>query len=121
MIAGLRLTNARNFIDDDWYFPLAPLVTLCGTNSAGKSTLLKALFLLGASLDARPRDGLPVLDFGGAGIDVGEFDALVSHNDRSRELGIGVEIGMDLRTRELSWWLVPSGSQKPKARPSPLV
>ena len=41
MITAIELENARLFEGGGWRFDLSPLTVLCGTNSAGKSTVLR--------------------------------------------------------------------------------
>src|SRR5436305_1447098 len=61
MITSLELGNIRVFEGTvDWKFPLSRMTVLCGTNSAGKSTVFKSLLLLmqtQAANDAEPWSG----------------------------------------------------------------
>jgi predicted ATPase len=45
MLTGVSVGNMRVFEGDPWHFDLRPLTIFCGTNSSGKSTLLKALLV----------------------------------------------------------------------------
>jgi predicted ATPase len=92
MITRLFLANIRMFEGSGWDVRLTPLSVICGTNSAGKSTLLKCLLLLkqtqlfadtGASAPGRLR-------LAGADVDLGTFSSFVSHNDTSRQISIGL-------------------------------
>ncbi len=96
MITEIRLQNARIYDDKDWAFPLTGLTILCGTNSAGKSTVLKCLLLLAQNVTGRGptsslRRGL-TLKFSNPYSDLGNFRSFVSHNAVERELHLGVSI-----------------------------
>lgn len=93
MITEIRLNNARVFERDE-RFPLSRLTILCGTNSAGKSTVLKSLLLLRQNM--RSRQGLSAgnikLRFTGQDLDLGNFRSFVSHGQVDRELQIGISV-----------------------------
>src|ERR1700694_5663584 len=94
MITSIELENVRIFEDGDWKFPLHPLTVFCGTNSSGKSTILKTLLLL------RQTQGIDEsysmlpgkLRFSGTQVDLGNYCAFVSHNDYQREVGLALTI-----------------------------
>lgn len=93
MITGIELTNVRSFRGAGWDFSLAPLTVFCGTNSAGKSTVLKALLLLqqcAESADGGAPGGL--LRFSGRYVDFGSYEALVSDNDTSKPIKVSLSI-----------------------------
>src|SRR5690349_16251520 len=94
MIRSIELENARIFEGSDWFFPLAPLTVLCGTNSAGKSTLLKVLLLLRQSLGVSETIGTAKsrLRFAGSQVDLGDYTSFISHHQGYRDLLIGVSI-----------------------------
>lgn len=98
MITSLRLDNARIFEDAGWEFPLAQLGVICGTNSAGKSTLLKTFLLLRQSLGiagtlpARK----PSLKFSGTQVDFGDYATFISHNQTMRDLHIGISLDAEM-------------------------
>lgn len=96
MITEVRLQNVRIYDRGEWKFPLSDLTILCGTNSAGKSTVLKCLLLLRQNLllrdPASSAGTSPRLRFSGGFTDLGNFRSLVSHNDTARDLHLGVSI-----------------------------
>src|SRR5438105_9668050 len=78
MIGELRVQNVRLFGGEDpQAFPLAPLTVLTGTNSSGKSTVLKILPLLrqtqGIGEAAITEDGK--LRLKGTQVDLGTFQS----------------------------------------------
>jgi len=90
MIKGIEFENVRIFEGTGWCFPLAPLTVFCGTNSSGKSTLLKVLLLVRQSMGIREsymkEDGK--LRFVGSLVDLGNYFSFVSNNDRQREISV---------------------------------
>lgn len=70
------------------------MTVLCGTNSAGKSTILKALLLLRQTLGIREAVGIatPKLRFVGSQVDLGNYRSFISHNQTWRDLTIGLTI-----------------------------
>ena len=105
MITALRLGNARLFDGDGWNFPFNSLTALCGTNSAGKSTALKALLLLRLNISTR-NDldlGRAKLRFSGSGsqVDLGNFKSFISHNQVTAQLHLGVSISTNLSVENM--------------------
>ncbi|HEY0020574.1 MAG TPA: AAA family ATPase [Longimicrobium sp.] len=94
MIKELTVGNIRLFAGEDWAFPMYPLTVLCGTNSAGKSTLAKVLLLLRQSEGIRESQGARAgrLRFVGSQVDLGSYRSLVSFNDISRDIVIGISV-----------------------------
>ena len=92
MITQLELGNIRLFDGiGDWKFPITPLSVLCGTNSAGKSTILKCLLLLQQNhevSDVLSRSGQ--LPLAGPLVDLGSYESFVSHHDISKDILIGI-------------------------------
>ena len=92
MIEEIYLSNVRLFDGpDEWCIPISPLSVFCGTNSSGKSTILKSLLLLcqtNAEADDRARDGR--LRFSGALVDLGGYQSFVSHNQIENDILLGV-------------------------------
>ncbi|HWT06891.1 MAG TPA: ATP-binding protein, partial [Xanthomonadales bacterium] len=97
MLTQVRLTNVRLFDKDEWPFDLRPLTIICGTNSSGKSTIIKSLLLLGRALSSDPTEpGLSVMPLADREIDVGPYDAFVSHGDEDLAAAIGITIDAEL-------------------------
>lgn len=92
MITGIELGNIRLFEDvGRWDFPFSQLSVLCGTNSAGKSTVLKSLLLLVQSNSAaNTRDRAGQLKLMGPLVDLGTYKSLVSHQDVSRDITVSI-------------------------------
>jgi predicted ATPase len=95
MIREISLSNIRVFDGDKWSFKISPLTIFCGTNSAGKSTVLKTLLLLqqtiGAVGESLKRRGY--LRFSGRYVDLGDYDALVSEKLKEKPIRIGIVVG----------------------------
>lgn len=94
MIKSIELGNVRIFEGEDWNFKLLPLTVFTGTNSAGKSTLLKTLLLLRQSQGIRESTGAlqGKLRFVGSQVDLGNYNSFVSHNDDRLDIVIGITI-----------------------------
>jgi len=94
MITSIELENVRIFEDGDWKFPLRPLTVFCGTNSSGKSTILKTLLLLRQTQGIdEPYSMIPgKLRFSGTQVDLGNYCSFVSHNECQREVGLAITI-----------------------------
>lgn len=94
MIQSIEVQNVRIFDDEFWKFPLTPATVVCGTNSSGKSTLLKVLLLLRQSMgigENQKSDG-GRLRFVGSQVDLGDYSTFVSHNDTKRQIRIALQI-----------------------------
>lgn len=100
MITDIELENVRLFEGQGWRFRLKPITVLCGTNSSGKSTVLKILPLLRQSMGIEesygPGEG--TLRLTGSQVDLGEFGSFVSHGDTTREISIVVSTQDDMPT-----------------------
>jgi predicted ATPase len=94
MIKVIEVENVRLFEGSGWHFPLSDLTVFCGTNSSGKSTLLKLLLLLRQSMGIfesyESESGK--LRFIGSQVDLGSYYTLVSNNDYHRDIVITVII-----------------------------
>lgn len=88
MITSLGLSNARLFDGERWNFSLPPLSVICGTNSAGKSTLLKLPLLLRQSQGIGDSliSGGGRLRLSGSQVDLGNFESFITKNDLARDL-----------------------------------
>jgi predicted ATPase len=104
MIKQLRIGNARLFEGDGWSFDFAQLTAICGTNSAGKSTLLKILLLLRENLLSKETDlgTAPYrLRFTGASSELGSFQAFISQHDSTKDLHLGISLAAQLSAASL--------------------
>lgn len=92
MITQLTLGNVRLFAGQQWKFSLPSLCVFCGSNSSGKSTILKSLLLLRQSQGSQQMMASSPgrLRFVGPGADLGNYTTFISHNDPSLRLTIGV-------------------------------
>lgn len=114
MIEAIALRNIRIFTNADFPFVLKPLTLLCGTNSSGKSTLLKSILLLKQSQSPRARYESPQgeIQVIGPQLDLGNFNNVVSNNDANNDATISIKLDV---TEELSvvspWQLRRSPTQ----------
>jgi predicted ATPase len=92
MLEELQLQNVRVFADKLWRFRLRPLTIFCGTNSAGKSTLLKSILALSQTLVDKPLSSDNFLHLSGNQVDMGDYSTAISGEDTDLSLGIGITI-----------------------------
>ena len=94
MITSIDVENVRLFAGKGWHFPLCPITVLCGTNSSGKSTLLKILLLLKQSIVVQdtPDVSQGRLKFYSNQIDLGSYHSFVTNNERNREIVLTITI-----------------------------
>jgi hypothetical protein len=94
MLQSLELENFKAF-GERARIPFAPITLIFGENSAGKSTILQALYLLkqtsasreaGALLLPRTEDGI---------VDLGSFQEMLFDHDLKRTLSIRVDTKLD--------------------------
>ena len=91
MLQLLELENFKAF-GERARIPFAPITLIFGENSAGKSTILQALYLLKQSREA----GALLLPRAEKGIvDLGSFQEMIFDHDLKRTLSIRVETTMD--------------------------
>ena len=94
MLHALELENFKAF-GERARIPFAPITLIFGENSAGKSTILQALYLLKQTLDSRESDA-PLLSRTENGIvDLGSFQEMLFDRDLKRTLSIRVETIID--------------------------
>jgi predicted ATPase len=98
---SIDLANVRLFEGSGWHFDLQPLTVFCGSNSSGKSTILKSLLLLQQSISAQDATlkRKNQMKFVGELTDLGDFRSFVSHNDQTRDVSIAVSVDFEA----LSW------------------
>lgn len=94
MITELELGNVRIFEGFGWKFPLLPISVFCGTNSAGKSTILKAILLLRQSQSVRESYGVTQgkLRLVGNQVDLGSYSSFVSGNETKNNVSLALTI-----------------------------
>lgn len=103
MIRSISIDNVRLFSGTGWTFPIHPLQVFCGTNSAGKSTLLKTLLLLRQSVvvpeSYEGADGR--LRFVSNQADLGNYASFVSNNMLEEDIRISITIEDRLRRKTI--------------------
>jgi predicted ATPase len=94
MISQVSLRNVRLFGDEPRAFRLKPLTVFCGSNSSGKSTILKIFPLLRQSQGIREsaEEESGKLRFKGTQVDLGSYSTLVCDNDISRHMHFGMRV-----------------------------
>jgi len=94
MISQVSLRNVRLFDNETRTFRLKPLTVFCGSNSSGKSTILKIFPLLRQSQGIREsaEEESGKLRFKGTQVDLGNYFTLVSDNDVSRHMHFGIRV-----------------------------
>ncbi|MDE0314782.1 MAG: DUF3696 domain-containing protein [Candidatus Poribacteria bacterium] len=94
MLHALELENFKAF-GERARIPFAPITLIFGENSAGKSTILQALYLLKQTLEGRDT-GAPLLPRADSGIvDLGSFQEMLFDHDLERRLSIRVDTKLD--------------------------
>ena len=90
MLHALELENFKAF-GKRAHIPFAPITLIFGENSAGKSTILQALYLLKQTLESR-NIGAPLLPHPyNSIVDLGNFKEMLFDHDLKRTLSICVE------------------------------
>lgn len=86
MIRKIILNNYKCF-NENKEIDLAPLTILCGTNSSGKSSILKSILMMKQTTESKSPD--PAVVLSGQLVDNGTFDDVVfSDNDGKRDFFI---------------------------------
>ncbi len=94
MLHALELENFKAF-GKRARIPFAPITLIFGENSAGKSTILQALYLLKQTLESRDTTA-PLLPRADNGIvDLGSFQEMIFDHDLKRTLSIRVGTKLD--------------------------
>lgn len=126
MINSVSLRNVRVFRQES-QFPFGDLCVFCGTNSSGKSSVLKSMLLLrqsqGIEEPVRARDGL--LRFVGTQVDLGKFATYVSDRRQDAEITIGITVPHHMDKAQIHFLRSvttppgqPRAEQQPSERPS---
>lgn len=90
MISRLRFANFKSWARADVQF--APITTVFGTNSSGKTSLLQLLLLLKQTKDATDR--AIALELNGDLVELGTMGDVLHNHDLRRTLEIDIEIGL---------------------------
>lgn len=99
MITEIEAENVRVFEGKNYKFKLSALTVFCGTNSSGKSTLLKLLPMLRQSIERSGGvAGEGRLCYSGSLVDMGNYQSLVSHNEVARDIHLSISMDRELRS-----------------------
>lgn len=102
MIEHLYISNVRLFEGPtEWTVPLSPMTVFCGTNSAGKSTILKALLLLCQTQSNAEVNKPGRISLAGGLVDFGSYQSLVSHNNAAQNVMFGITVRGAMKARSL--------------------
>ena len=96
MLHALELENFKAF-GARARIPFAPITLIFGENSAGKSTILQALYLLKQTLERRDTGDLLLARTPDSIVDLGSFEEMLFDHDLGRTLSIRVETVIDER------------------------
>ena len=107
MLHALELENFKAF-GKRARIPFAPITLIFGENSAGKSTILQALYLLKQTLERGDTEDLLLARTPNHIVDLGSFPEMLFDHDLERTLSIRVETSVDRRYPSL---LLLSGSK----------
>ena len=91
MIHSLELENFKAF-GKRAYIPFAPITLIFGENSAGKSSILQALYLLKQTLESPDMEVLSLRQSENGTVDLGSFQDLLFDHDLERTLSIRIEM-----------------------------
>jgi predicted ATPase len=94
MLKSIGLKNVRLFKGKTYNFALPKLTVFCGTNSCGKSTILRSLLLLRQSQGIFEKYGKRegMLRFTGTHVDLGSYSSFVSDNEINRNIELSLAI-----------------------------
>jgi predicted ATPase len=96
MLHALELENFKAF-GKRARIPFAPITLIFGENSAGKSTVLQALYLLKQTLERRDTGALLLPRTENGIVDLGSFQEMLFDHDLKRTLSIRVEPNLNWR------------------------
>ena len=94
MLHALELENFKAF-GERARIPFAPITLIFGENSAGKSTILQALYLLKQTLESRDTGPLLLPRTENGIVDLGSFQEMLFDHDLKRTLSIRFETIID--------------------------
>ena len=94
MLHALELENFKAF-GKRARIPFAPITLIFGENSAGKSTILQALYLLKQTLESRDTGALLLPRTENGIVDLGSFQEMLFDHDLKRTLSIRVDTKLD--------------------------
>ena len=94
MLHALELENFKAF-GKRARIPFAPITLIFGENSAGKSTILQALYLLKQTLESRDTGALLLPRTENGIVDLGSFQEMLFDHDLEQMLSIRVEATVD--------------------------
>ena len=97
MLHALELENFKAF-GERTRIPFSPITLIFGENSAGKSTILQALYLLKQTLESRETDALLLPRTENGIVDLGSFQEMLFDHDLKRTLSIRVEPNLNWKT-----------------------
>lgn len=106
MIKEIELKNIRIFEENlNAKFPLPILSIFCGTNSSGKTTILKSLLLLRQSQGIWESSGATRgrLRFVGSQVDLGNYSSLVSNKETQRDISILLSIENEMTSSMINF------------------
>ena len=118
MISSITVQNLRSFPAVRWPFELPGLTVLCGTNSAGKSTLLKVPLLLRQSqaASAPSLESPGRLRFVGPQTNLGSYESVVTDHQVGATLGLGLRVPLTMEADTLDWLEAVSKDKAPTHR-----
>ncbi len=96
MLHALELENFKAFGKRS-RIPFAPITLIFGENSAGKSSILHALYLLKQTLERQDTEDLLLTRTPNHIVDLGSFQEMLFDHDLERTLSIRVETSLDRR------------------------
>lgn len=98
MLKTIELENIRLFENNRFKFELAPFTIFCGTNSSGKSTILKTLLMLSQCQEnADTFRNLPGrLNLSGPKVDLGSYSTFISRRDMTKDIQIVMTVSNEM-------------------------
>lgn len=98
MIRKIVLNNYKCF-NKDKEIELAPFTILCGTNSSGKSSILKSILMMKQTTESKSPD--PAVVLSGQLVDNGTFDDVVFVDDKGRCDSFSIEHDFEVHNHTL--------------------